>query len=563
MRPTVCIMLSLLHLAAFAGRTAADDQIARAVDEALLAGMPAETPQQPGWIIAVIREGRLVYQRAHGMADVETQTPITAQTAFDLSTLSRHFTAAAIAMLIENGAIRLEDDIRTFIPKMPRRTPPITLEHLIYHTSGIPDYAALMKKAGLKTADDLKIVDLLAEAPLDFEPGTRSTYHAHESGRSNYFLLGFIVKRVTSGSLAEHSDRVLFGPLGIEAVFADHPEKQVQNKAAGYRTTPEEPRFARVEDPNPHVVGDRGLYMSIDQLVLWEKALYEQKIGGPRFRSLITRTGPRLPNGPTVNYAFGLIESHDDDKQPVWCVQGTSPGFTISYERHPAKNLTIIALSNVENADLTHLTGSVGAYFLKGIRRVPDAVADGGWIRLFDGRTFEGWEGNRDMFRIEDGKIVGGSLKHSIPRNEFLCTEKEYADFILQLKVKLLGDPAHANAGIQIRSRRIPNHHEMIGYQADMGQHYWGCLYDESRRNRVLAQADRAELDKVLKPGQWNDYMIRCEGRRIQLWINGFQTVDYTEPDDNIEQKGIIGLQIHSGPPSEAWYKDILIRPIP
>jgi hypothetical protein len=103
----------------------------------------------------------------------------------------------------------------------------------------------------------------------------------------------------------------------------------------------------------------------------------------------------------------------------------------------------------------------------------------------------------------------------------------------------------------------------MIGYQADMGQHYWGCLYDESRRNRVLAQADRAELDKVLKPGQWNDYMIRCEGRRIQLWINGFQTVDYTEPDDNIEQKGIIGLQIHSGPPSEAWYKDILIRPIP
>ncbi|MBM4029849.1 MAG: DUF1080 domain-containing protein, partial [Planctomycetes bacterium] len=109
-------------------------------------------------------------------------------------------------------------------------------------------------------------------------------------------------------------------------------------------------------------------------------------------------------------------------------------------------------------------------------------------IALFDGKTFDGWEGNLDYFRIEDGAIVGGSLDKAIPRNEFLCTKKEYGDFELRLKVKLLGDLARANAGIQIRSRRIPNHHEMIGYQADMGQKYWGCLYDESRRNRILAQ---------------------------------------------------------------------------
>jgi len=180
-------------------------------------------------------------------------------------------------------------------------------------------------------------------------------------------------------------------------------------------------------------------------------------------------------------------------------------------------------------------------------------------ISLFDGKTLRGWEGNLDWFRVEDGAIVAGNLKKTIPRNEFLCTTKAYGDFELRLKVKLLGDPAHANAGIQIRSRRIPNHNEMIGYQADMGQHYWGCLYDESRRNKILAQPAAEVLKKALKPGDWNQYVIRCEGRRVQLWLNGVQTVDYTEPDESIEQTGLIGLQIHSGPASEAWYKDIEI----
>ncbi|MCU0914902.1 MAG: DUF1080 domain-containing protein, partial [Planctomycetes bacterium] len=181
---------------------------------------------------------------------------------------------------------------------------------------------------------------------------------------------------------------------------------------------------------------------------------------------------------------------------------------------------------------------------------------------LFDGKTFDGWEGNLDYFRIEDGAIVGGSLGKPIPRNEFLATKKEYGDFELRLKVKLLGDPVRANAGIQIRSRRIPNHNEMIGYQADMGQQYWGCLYDESRRKKVLAQAEAENLRRALKAGDWNEYVIRCEGRRIQLWLNGHPTVDYTEPDSAIEQTGLIAVQIHAGPPSEAWYKDITIRTI-
>ena len=177
---------------------------------------------------------------------------------------------------------------------------------------------------------------------------------------------------------------------------------------------------------------------------------------------------------------------------------------------------------------------------------------------LFDGKTFDGWEGNRSSFRIVDGAIVGGTLDEKIPRNEFLCTTEEFGDFELRLEFKVLG--RSPNAGIQIRSQRIPDHHEVIGYQADIGQTYWGCLYDESRRRKVLAHpVDRKALMAAINKDGWNKYRIRCEGPRIRLWVNGVATVDYTEEDDQIPQHGIIGVQIHSGAPSEAWYRNIEI----
>jgi len=177
---------------------------------------------------------------------------------------------------------------------------------------------------------------------------------------------------------------------------------------------------------------------------------------------------------------------------------------------------------------------------------------------LFDGRTFDGWEGNKESFRIQDGAIVAGTLKAKIPRNEFLCTTREFGDFELKAKFKLLGKGA--NAGIQLRTKRIPDHHEVSGYQADLGDGYWGALYDESRRNKILAKPDAKEVEKVLRRDDWNDYRILAEGKRIQLWINGLQTVDYTEKDPDIAERGVIAVQIHGGAPSEAWYKDITIE---
>jgi hypothetical protein len=183
---------------------------------------------------------------------------------------------------------------------------------------------------------------------------------------------------------------------------------------------------------------------------------------------------------------------------------------------------------------------------------------------LFDGKTFTGWEGDTNKtWRIEAGAFVGGNLAAPVPRNEFLCTTRSYTNFVLRLKFKLLGGP-QANAGVQVRTRRIPQHHEVSGYQADMGDpEWWGCLYDESRRNKVLAKTKMAEVNTVLKRNEWNDYEIRCEGRRIRLIINGLTTVDYTEPDEKIPQHGRIGVQIHGGAVAEASYKEITVEELP
>ncbi|MDO5580435.1 MAG: DUF1080 domain-containing protein [Planctomycetia bacterium] len=179
--------------------------------------------------------------------------------------------------------------------------------------------------------------------------------------------------------------------------------------------------------------------------------------------------------------------------------------------------------------------------------------------RIFDGKSFQGWEGNMEFFRIENGVIVAGSMEKEIPRNEFLCTEQRYTDFQLTLECKIAGKGS--NAGIQFRSERIPNHHEMIGYQADMTEDgkYWGRLYDESRRKTFLYDTKEDLIAKAYKPNDWNEYKILCWGKNIKIWLNGTLTVDYTEKE-NVPMDGVIGLQIHKGPKSEAFYRNIRLE---
>ena len=181
-------------------------------------------------------------------------------------------------------------------------------------------------------------------------------------------------------------------------------------------------------------------------------------------------------------------------------------------------------------------------------------------LRIFNGENFDGWEGDETIFRVEDGAIVGGSMERSLDRNEFMCTRQAYGDFVLNLECKVIGDGG--NGGVQIRSVRVSGDREMSGYQADMTTDgtYYGCLYDESRRNRFLARPEDELQVQSVHPNDWNYYKIVCRGENIRLYLNGVLTVDYTEEDPTIPQRGIIGLQIHAGGPSQTFYRNITLE---
>ena len=183
-------------------------------------------------------------------------------------------------------------------------------------------------------------------------------------------------------------------------------------------------------------------------------------------------------------------------------------------------------------------------------------------VILFDGLTFNGWEGDTLItWRIEDNMIIGGSLIKNVPENNFLCTRRSYSNFILKFKIKLVGHDGFINAGLQFRSVRAINpSNEMIGYQADWGKDYWASLYDESRRNKTLASPDSAKVLTWIKQNDWNDYVILAKNNRIRLFINGHKSVDYLESDPSIPLSGLIGLQIHGGGKAEVYFKELYMK---
>ncbi len=184
-----------------------------------------------------------------------------------------------------------------------------------------------------------------------------------------------------------------------------------------------------------------------------------------------------------------------------------------------------------------------------------------GFRPLFNGKNLDEFiVDTPGLWRVEDGAIIG--VSPGLNYNDFLRTRKHYANFILKAQFRMTDPSGRANSGIQFRSKPVEGSHEVSGYQADMGQQYWGCLYDESRRKRVLVQASPESLAKLQKDG-WNQYVITARGNRITLTLNGVVAVDYTETEPGIETTGFIALQLHAGPPFEMRFKDLSIQELP
>jgi CubicO group peptidase (beta-lactamase class C family) len=270
-----------------------------------------DTPNSPGCALGVVQNGRFVYERGYGMANLDYDIPNAPNLVYYVGSDSKQFTAAAIGLLQLRGKLNVNDDIRKYLPEMPdyRATygVPVTIDQLIHHTSGIRDIYTLMSLAGIRLEDvmtDETALKLIAsQKELNFKPGTEFLY-----SNSGYWLLGQIVKRVTGSSLRVFADEQIFQPLGMTHThFHDDPGHVMKNRAMSYENAAPgngAGAFRISYLQNFDKIGAGGLYSTVEDLQKWDENYYTHTVGGDALQALIHTRGV-LANGDTIVYAFG------------------------------------------------------------------------------------------------------------------------------------------------------------------------------------------------------------------------------------------------------------------
>ena len=296
----------------------------------------------PGVAVGVISDGKFVYKRAVGMANLDHDVPNTTTTLFNVASVSKAFTAACIVLLSQQGKLSLDDDIRKHIPEMPQYADTITIRHLLHHISGIREYQALVRFAGLATDSDYDekfvLKALARQKNISFKPGSKYSY-----SNSNYVLLGMIVARVSGKSLRAFADENIFKPLGMKNTrFDDNRFEIVKNRAHGYMVGPG--NSVRVRSTLDDLVGDGGILTTVEDLYLWDQNFYDPKVGGREMISLLT-TPATLNSGEKITYAFGMWNSKYKGIKKV-THSGNVSGFRAQLVSFPDQRFSVIVLSN-------------------------------------------------------------------------------------------------------------------------------------------------------------------------------------------------------------------------
>ncbi|MCP5053381.1 MAG: serine hydrolase [bacterium] len=317
----------------------------------------------PGCALAVVKEGKIIYKRGYGMADLERDVPITSKSVFDIASTSKQFVAMSILLLEEKGKLSLDDDIRKYFPKFPDYGNTITIRHLIHHTSGIRDYLNLMYFADMPFANDYpeaQIVELIArQKELNFKPGDEQLY-----SNSGYFLLGEIVKRVSGKTLGEFAKESIFKPLGMHSTqFYDDFSRIVKNRAIGYLS--KKKGGFKTELYLFDLVGDGGVLTSVEDFFLWDQNFYHNKLGkgGQELIRKMKTTGS-LNSGKKLTYACGLgIRKHKG--LPMVSHGGGWAGYRSEAIRFPQQGFSVICLSNLGQFDPTRMALKVADIYLE------------------------------------------------------------------------------------------------------------------------------------------------------------------------------------------------------
>jgi CubicO group peptidase (beta-lactamase class C family) len=401
----------------------ADDEPAKKVDAFL---SQWDKNDMPGCAVGVVKDGRLVYKRGFGMANLDYDVPNTPSTLFNLASMSKQFTAMSIALLAQQGKLSLDDDIRKYVPELPKYDDAITIRHLIHHTSGIRDYEALVFFSGLGVDNAYSpkaILNMLArQKNLSFKPGSKYQYN-----NSGYFLLGLIVERVSGKSLRAFAEENIFKPLGMKhTLFYDNRFEVIKNRASGYRVGPD--KSIRARSSLYSLVGDRGVLSSVEDLYLWGQNFYEPKVGNKELISMLTTPGT-LNGGERLDYAFGLARGEYRGLPVIQHDGNIGSGYRVQMSRFPVQKFTAIVLCNNTAMNQYGIAQKLADIYLEGqfpvappvpkraVEDLPPAIALSEKEALRYAGIYAHPESGR-VFRlsVKDGKLINsGLLKSETP----------------------------------------------------------------------------------------------------------------------------------------------------
>ena len=326
----------------------------------------------PGCSLGVMRDGRLIHATGYGTANLDHGIPNGPATIFRTGSVSKQFTAGAIALLAIRGELELDAPVQRYIPEFPDYPDPPTVRHLIHHTSGVRDYIVLMSLAGNRSEDfytDQEVLDAInRQRELNFVPGAEYLY-----SNAGYFLLGEIVARVSGQSLREFSETEFFGPLGMTHThFHDDHNEIVPNRAIGY--APNDDGF-RINVTTLDMVGDGGIFTSVEEWVAWDRNLTEGTVGGPDWVALMHERGV-LNSGDTIPYAFGISHGEHRGLATVGHT-GSWVGYRAAMSRYPEVGYSFVAFCNRSQIAPATLLASTAEIYLEG-RMEPLEAAEGG-----------------------------------------------------------------------------------------------------------------------------------------------------------------------------------------
>jgi len=332
----------------------------------------------PGCALGIYRDGRMIYSKGYGLANVEEGVAISPKSVFDIGSTSKQFTAASILLLEKQGKLSVNDDVRKYIPELPdyglqKAGQKVTLLEMLNHTSGLRDYLVLFDLAGVNidsvTTDEDALALIARQKSLNFAPGSEYLY-----SNSGFFLLSVVVKRVSGASLRDFAAANIFSPLGMmHTQFRESHTALIADRALAYEQNEKKDGFT-LNVSYFEQTGDGAVHTSVEDLSKWDENFYSGRVGGKEFLAEIQEKG-RLNDGRRINYAKGLSVR---DYRGLHAVRhgGSWGGYRAELLRFPEQHFSVACLCNVGNAEPSRRADLVADIYLGSLMKAKEAAKD-------------------------------------------------------------------------------------------------------------------------------------------------------------------------------------------